>query len=83
MTEHFDSSGNQTGLCHAFDASAPEVDEETAKGSHLHNYRPRTHEKVAMGYKASRHPFLPIWGDSECSSCDEMPAGGIWEGEES
>ena len=83
MTEHLDPGGNQARSSYAFEASTSEMDKETAEGSHLHSYRSRTHEKVAMGHKAGRHPLLPMWGNSECSSSYKMPAGGRWEGKES
>ena len=58
------------------------IDEETVKGPHLHNHRPRTYEKVAVGHKASGGSFLPMSGDSECGPSNEMSTGCRWGGKE-
>ena len=52
------------------------MDEETAEGSHLYGYRPWSHATVAVGHKTSEQPLLPMRGDSERGSPNEVPIGG-------
>ena len=59
------------------------MDEKTAEGPHLHSYRPWTHEKVAVGHKASARSVLSMWGESERGPPNEMPTGGGRERKES
>ena len=59
------------------------MDKKIAEGPHLFIQISRTHERVAMVHKESGNHFLPMWGESECSSSNKMPIGRRWGGKES